>query len=311
MPTDLSTDATDRVEVRDTAGTGLPFSRGIMATSLLATGIDTATAYAIAARIQRDLLADGTRTLDSDVLARRAEDALTQAVGTRAAERYRAWRRVRRDARPIVVALGGAPGVGKSTLATRLALRLGINRVVPTDAIREVLRTVIPETVLPELHVSTYESVPQVLLDGPAPSSFERQASAVSAAAGAVAARLITEGRHVILEGAHIIPGAVTRALGDRRGNAIVIELLLTLPDADLHHKHLQRRQRSEAARDGERHLEGFARIRQIQERLRRHAAAAGVPEWDVSHPECLTQDIVDRIIAAEASDGAPTLLAS
>ena len=51
--------------------------------------------------------------------------------------------------RPVVIVLGGAPGSGKSTLATNLAVRLDITRVVTTDAMREVLRVVVPATVLP------------------------------------------------------------------------------------------------------------------------------------------------------------------
>ena len=46
--------------------------------------------------------------------------------------------KMRRLARPLIILLGGPTGAGKSTVATMLASRLGITRVIPTDAIREV-----------------------------------------------------------------------------------------------------------------------------------------------------------------------------
>ena len=75
-------------------------------------------------------------------------------------------------------------------MATRLAVRLGITRVVTTDAIREVLRTVIPDTVLPELHCSTFETAKRADGAGGQLQSFHRQARAVGAATAAVANRL-------------------------------------------------------------------------------------------------------------------------
>jgi 2-phosphoglycerate kinase len=197
------------------------------------------------------------------------------------------------------VCLGGAPGVGKSTIATRLALRLGINRVVPTDAVREVLRTVVPDTVLPELHVSTYESIGD---NGEADSSlmcFRRQAHAVLSASVAVAARLTSERRSVILEGAHLLPGEVRRHLPERGSDAIIVEVLLTVAHEESHRNHLTSRLHAEPARAGQRHLKHLLVIRRLQDELRRLAQLAGVAEHDIAHPEDLTQRIVDQVVAA------------
>lgn len=296
MPTDLSFEERDLIRVRDRAGIGLPFSRGLMATSILATGLGTSDAYRIAERIQQDLLESGRRELDTGELARLAEAAIARSAGAQVAARYRAWRDVHHGGRPIVICLGGAPGVGKSTMATRLALRLGVNRVVPTDAIREVLRTVIPDTVLPELHLSTYESIHDDDGSG-STATFLRQSRAVGAATAAVAGRMAAEGRNVILEGIHLLPGDLRARLAETRPAAIVVELLLTLPDEALHRGQLLRRARTEPGRDGRRHLEHFAVIRTLQEELRRMAAHSSVPEYDIGHPETLTQRIVDRVV--------------
>ena len=57
------------------------------------------------------------------------------------------------------------------SLTTQLAVRLDITRVVTTDAIRDVLRTVVPVNVLPELHQSTFEVVAPDTVDPFAGSS--------------------------------------------------------------------------------------------------------------------------------------------
>ena len=44
----------------------LPFSRGIMATSLLATGVPTEEAYRLASVVQQRLLMQGFRELDAE-----------------------------------------------------------------------------------------------------------------------------------------------------------------------------------------------------------------------------------------------------
>ena len=200
---------------------------------------------------------------------------------------------MKRIGRPLVVVLSGAPGVGKSMIATRLAVRLGISHIVTTDTIREVLRTVIPATVLPELHASTYElDIP------PAYAGFERQASVVASATAAVAARLATERRSALLEGVHLLPGYVTRSLAGHSADPIVVERLLVLDDAGVHRAQLKYRAHSEPGRRGDRTLDDLAAIRHIQEHLVGHAARNGVPIFDLAHPAELTQQVVDAVVA-------------
>ena len=59
---------------------------------------------------------------------------------------------------PLVILIGGATGVGKSTIATQLAARLGIVRVVATDAIREVMRSMFSPELMPSLHTSSFQA---------------------------------------------------------------------------------------------------------------------------------------------------------
>ena len=57
-----------------------------------------------------------------------------------------------------MILLGGTSGTGKSTVAAELALRLDIGRIQSTDLLREVMRLLISPTLVPEVHMSSYEA---------------------------------------------------------------------------------------------------------------------------------------------------------
>lgn len=296
MPADLSFDD-PHLLITNRHGEVLPFSRGIMATSLLATGVPTEQAYRLALLIQRRLTGDGVTRHDADALVRAACEVLrAEPGGTDVADRWIAWRAARRSGRPIVIVLTGAPGVGKSTLATRLAVRLEITRIVTTDAIREVLRTVVPPAVLHELHTSTFELIDPERTDPFV--AFDRQCGAVSNAVAAVASRLATENRSMIAEGVHLRPGSLTAALAEHPSRPVVVERLVTAPD-DAHLANLDRRRIDEPLRGGDRHLRSFDRIAAIQAHLRDQASAAGVQTIDIGEATAMTQDLVGEIVHA------------
>lgn len=272
----------------------LPYSRGIMASSLLATGVTTEEAYRLATEIQRRLLGQPGAGVDaSDLVAITLDTLATEPDLDRVADRWKAWRQARRSGRPIVVVLGGAPGSGKSTLATNLAVRLDITRVVTTDAMREVLRVVVPATVLPELHHSTYELIEPDRLEPFA--GFDRQSAAVGEATGAVATRLATEHRSMVVEGVHVVPGDLGRRLADHPAAPIVVERLIVV-DEQRHQDHLEGRGRSEPLRGATRYLDGFSKLRATQEHLVELAHANGVDVVDIHAATELTQNIVDEI---------------
>lgn len=302
MPTDLAASLPHPIQVLDRAGGVLPFSRGMMATSILGTGAQTDLAYAIATDIQQQLLRTGARVIATSELAELASSVIATRGGARLAARYRAWRSSRRDVRPLFMVLSGAPGIGKSTVATRLAVRLGITRIVTTDTIREVLRTVIPAAVLPELHGSTYE----VAGEGPHPGEgFQRQARVVGNAVMAVIRRLLAERRSAIIEGVHALPGELQRGLEGSPGAFLWVEALLTLEDEAIHLGNLRARSMDEPERGGVRSLARFTTIRSIQAWLRTRADAVGIEQLDLRDPRQLTERLLD-LVYAQAEAPAP-----
>lgn len=298
MPSDLAADGR-LVIVRDSAGLGLPFSKGLMATSILATGAETDQAYAIAAEIQRELIRRDVSAIDARELTTLAARTIEARAGAEIAARYQTWRRLRREGRPMLLVLGGAPGIGKSTISTRLAVRFGITRIVTTDTIREVLRTVIPPTVLPELHVSTYESVGT----GADPAEvYVRQARVVGGALVSVVRRLLTERRSVIVEGVHLLPGELVSSLGEHPSRPVVVELMLTLADASAHRAQLAARRGGEPERDGQRSLDQFGTIRVLHDLLAERARNAGVEALDLGAPRGLTERLLELLHVRAAS---------
>ena len=138
-------------------GHGLPYSKGLMAQSLSATGLSLERSFELARLIERRLAERGEQEIDVAALHALAEEVLRAEEGELVARRYRGWRRLDRLDRPLVVLIGGTTGVGKSTLASMLAARLGVNRVIATDVIRQVLRAFFTHEAMPTVHGSAFE----------------------------------------------------------------------------------------------------------------------------------------------------------
>src|SRR5437588_1928621 len=219
----------------------LPYSKGLMASAIMATGLAPARAFHVAEVIEERLNESGRASIGRAELTDLALDVLRDEVGARYAESFAKWQMVNRLDIPLVILLGGATGVGKSTIATMLASRLGITRVIPTDAIREVMRSLFTEHIFPTLHTSSFDAAR--LVRHPLPRSadpvivgFRDQASAVAVGIDALVQRAVDEGTDLIIEGAHVVPGF----LDEKRfaGDAVIVPMLVTVDDEELHRSH-------------------------------------------------------------------------
>ena len=61
------------------------------------------------------------------------------------------------EKRFFIILLSGAPGTGKSTIASLIASRMSVNHIISTDSIRHAMRSNYPKEKFPTLHCSTYE----------------------------------------------------------------------------------------------------------------------------------------------------------
>ncbi|ASI99553.1 2-phosphoglycerate kinase [Thermococcus celer] len=193
--------------------TRLPFSRGILTRSITLAGVDVGVAYTIASEVQRELSERGHKLVTTDDIRELTYGKLREHGLGEAAKRYLFWRRFRRLKIPITILLGGTTGVGKSTIATELAFRLGTRSVIGTDTIREVMRKIIAPELLPDLHTSSFLAWKTISHSRPEESllvqGFRKQVEHVSVGVSAVLERVYKEGFNSILEGIHLVPGYI------------------------------------------------------------------------------------------------------
>ncbi|MGI8407135.1 MAG: 2-phosphoglycerate kinase [Actinomycetota bacterium] len=278
---------------------GLPYSKGLAASSLMVTGLAPARCYAVANLVEQELLALGTASVTQEQLRDITLDVLRREAGDHYAEALMKWRSIQELDVPLIVLIGGGTGVGKSTIATHLASRLGITRVVSTDAVREVLRSAFTAEMFPTLYASSFEADKAVRQ--PIPHSgdrliigFREQAAAVAVGAQALIDRAIEEGTDMILEGAHLVPGFLSRADSEK---AVVVPLLLTVDDEELHKGHFFMRTRDSRNRPSERYLNNFKKIRKIQKYMISSALMRGVPIVQHYDLDRTLSEIIDQVI--------------
>jgi 2-phosphoglycerate kinase len=199
----------------------------------------------------------------------------------------------------LVVLIGGGTGVGKSTVASELAGELGITRVSSTDFIREILRSVVPETMAPELARSSFE-----LDQGAAPtahSEFERQAQQVLVGVRAEIERAVREGTSLILEGIHLLPGLVDLGAASE---SVAVHVILSLGDRDDLVGRLEARA-DESERPAERYEDGLEAICELQAHLVSTARRTGVPVIENRQVDA-TVRVMRHLITEAVQSGRP-----
>jgi 2-phosphoglycerate kinase len=260
-------------------GRETPFSRGILAQTLAQAGAPAELAHRIASEVRAELLAEQRFMVEEEEVLARVRNKLVKkdafVVG-----RLDKWRVLRESTEPIVVLIGGATGVGTSTLAADVARRLNIQSVVGTDSIREVLRRAISPDLLPLLHKSSYEikredlRVPveedELVLYG-----FRQQAAQVAVGVEAIVDRGLKEGTNLVVEGVHLVPEMI---LSRYRDHPNVCTLVVYLSDEHVHRSRFYIRAMGTAMRrPAEEYISYFQEIRQIHDYIVESAARAGV----------------------------------
>ena len=278
----------------------LPYSKGLMASAIMATGLAPARAFGVAEVIEDRLEESGAPAITREQLNALALDVIRTEVGDRYAESFAKWQMVQRLDIPLVILLGGATGVGKSTIATMLASRLGITRVIPTDAVREVMRSMFTAELFPTLHTSSFDAAS--LVRNPLPRSadpvvigFREQTSAVSVGIDALIQRAIDEGTDLILEGAHLVPGFLDYARF--KGKAVVVPLVVTVDEPEVHRSHFMQRAREARNRPSERYLELFDNIRKMQRYVKSLALQHGVAIVPSYNLDATLSHIIDLVV--------------
>jgi 2-phosphoglycerate kinase len=287
------------VTVRD-GKAGLPYSKGLMATSVMAAGLPPYRAFHVAEVIERALHHQERESVRSSELRELAARVLEEEVGPRYAENYRRWQRAQDRCVPLIVLVGGTTGVGKSTVATTAANRLGIVRIVSTDAVREVMRGIFTREMMPSLHSSSFD-VASVMRDpagdaDPVIAGFRQQVQAVAVGVNQIIRRGVREGTDLIIEGAHIVPGFLDLP---GRDEAIVAQVVMTVDDAQLHQSHFVARSQDVRSREHGRYLDHLDDIRTIQRYVRALAREHGVPVVSSYSLDTTVSRVMELVVAA------------
>jgi 2-phosphoglycerate kinase len=256
---------------------GLPYSKGLMTRTLMATGVPAGQAYELARAVEGDLESSRLQSVELERLHELAADLLGREQGDAVVARLRKYLALRDLELPIVVLIGGSTGSGKSRVATEVAHRLGITRVTSTDVIRQTMRAFFSEEFMPSIHYSSFEAGDAFSGDWPdrLVGGFLEQTRDVLVGVRAALDRALHEGLSMVLEGVHLVPGMLPATLED----AVLVQCVLSIEDEEEHARHFWVRDRmSEGTRPLTRYLERFPDIRRLQEFLLGRAREVGVP---------------------------------
>ena len=270
------------IMVRDKEGQVVPFSRSQHYLCLESCGLSNEDAALATARVYEHLLEEGVTEVSSGKIGHLTYCCLAKMFGRNAAHRYMVWVDYTHSGRSLILLIGGTTGSGKSTLATEVAHRLGIVRTQSTDMLREVMRMLVPERLLPVLHTSSFNAwqvLPeQVRTDSEnqVANGYRSQADLLSLPCEAVIQRALRERVSLILEGVHVHPGLAERIKD--YDDAIIVPIMLAV----LKQKHLKKRLKGRGVeaplREAEHQLSYFEGIWRLQEYLLSEADRMNVP---------------------------------
>lgn len=273
-----------KILVHSVSGAISAFSRGRHSRYLQSSGIRLDKAEQTTNLIYDQLLITGIMSLTTCQLGYLTYLCLQQEISKKAAKRYLVWSEFQRSSRPLLVMICGAVGSGKSTMATEVAHLLEIVRIQSTDMLREVMRMMLPERLLPVLHTSSFDAwttlpIPDIdtrTTEQLVAEGYRSQVELLAVPCEAVLHRAVEESVPLILEGVHAHPDLLN--LGSRHPEAIMVHVTLAvLKPADLKSR-LRGRSVAVPQRRAKRYLNSFDSIWSLQSFLLTEADRCDTP---------------------------------
>ena len=298
------------IDIIEPDGSAMPFSRGVVSRSMMAVGLGPEMSYRLATAIESRLWNRPEQRVPRSEIRAIVTEKLRDEAGEQFARRYDLLHSFKDSSRPTIVLVGGAPGVGKSTIAAELAYRLGIGRLVSTDSIREALRSLISKELSPVLHASTFNAWKAELLPaegaGMTPATgqvirgFMSQVRMLGPAINGIINRTFDEASSIVLEGVHLVPSATMSTENHDFGDAQVISLLLVVRNEDSHRDHFAVRERQTSSKRMQKYYaEHFKEVRILQDYLIEQAELDGVPVIDATDADDAVEAALHHVLSS------------
>jgi 2-phosphoglycerate kinase len=288
---------------------GLPYSKGLMAQSFMSTGMPPSRAYAAAKKMEEDMRERGELRVTKGRLNEVAEVTLREVAGEEYATRYHRLTALSKLDKPLIILIGGTTGVGKSTIATEVAHRLGITRIVSTDSIRQVMRGIFSKDLMPAIYESSFDAwrnlrVPVPVGADPVIVGFREQTAVVTTGVVSLIERAVLEGESMVVEGIHMVPGYIEPSSFD---NAWVVPLVITVDDEEAHRSHFYIREvQTDGTRPFEKYRASFDNIRLLGHYIEDLAREHGTPLIHSHQLDRTVAETLEHVVGAvigEAGD--------
>ncbi|MHA1953123.1 MAG: hypothetical protein ACXAAM_05030 [Candidatus Heimdallarchaeaceae archaeon] len=242
------------------------FSRGLLAKKLELVGFSLSDGYEFSILVYNELLKLKKNEITKKQLDEIVSNLLNQNYTKRLAGQYKKIENWRDSKIPLWILISGAIGVGKSTISRQISGDLGIQHVVGTGIVRDILQKVLSADIMPELHSSSYNAFQtlrpiyssrfeEVLL------GFENHSKFVNIGVEAVLSRAETESVSIVVEGEHLLPSFYEDTILKKPN---VLYITIATPDESLHKENLS----AQYTKEKEELLNHFEQIRKIHDHL-------------------------------------------
>ena len=296
---------TPTIYVEQDGGNTVPYSSNQLSRELEIIGLNPEQNQVAVAKMFQHILSRGEKLIRGDHLGYLTYRCLHQDpdFDHKIADRYLAWVNFCRSGKPLILLIGGTAGTGKSTVATALASRLEIVRYQSTDMLREVMRMMIPERLMPVLHRSSFnagEALPVApctdkMKESRIIAGFRTQADLLSVPCEAVIQRGLKEKVSLLLEGVHVQPSMLKQIPEDN--DAVVIHVMLAVLKQKELKKRIKGRSTNVPQRRSERYLANFDAIWHLQTYLLDEADQHDVPIVVNDDKEKVMQEVMGIIV--------------
>ena len=296
------------VKIFQENGEDVWFSRTIFRYRLEICGIPHNIAEDLAHRLHERLINDYANGINREDLHRLSFKMVLDQAGPHFARHLEAWHKLAQSKKTLLLLIGGASGVGKSTAATLLASRLNITRTQSTDMLREVLRILRPAEIAPELHYSSFNAWKAIATESDdetqaarIQTGFDRQADEVEVAIKALLDRAQKEQASIIVEGVHVRPSIIKRL--NLESDVILIPVVLMVDRQKTLKQFFKGRSVTTRRRPGEHYLNNIDAIWALQSVIVSEANECNVPVVINEEEETNTMVRIFSVIASRVAD--------